>query len=85
MLFTRVTKETNVHVKVSLDGTGSADYNTGIPSLDHMLDVSMVYSSCLYSCGLGISLLTAYACGGTGILFFDLWVCLKQECDISRI
>ncbi|XP_044318278.1 imidazoleglycerol-phosphate dehydratase 3, chloroplastic-like [Triticum aestivum] len=38
MLFTRVTKETNVHVKVSLDGTGSADYNTGIPSLDHMLE-----------------------------------------------
>ncbi|KAL5215887.1 hypothetical protein ABZP36_007288 [Zizania latifolia] len=34
----RVTKETNVHVKINLDGTGVADCNTGIPFLDHMLD-----------------------------------------------
>ncbi|XP_044964275.1 imidazoleglycerol-phosphate dehydratase 3, chloroplastic-like [Hordeum vulgare subsp. vulgare] len=34
----RVTKETNVHVKVNLDGTGVADCSTGIPFLDHMLD-----------------------------------------------
>ena len=42
----RVTKETNVHVKINLDGTGVANSSTGIPFLDHMLDVSMVYSSC---------------------------------------
>ncbi|EAY95568.1 hypothetical protein OsI_17415 [Oryza sativa Indica Group] len=35
----RVTKETNVHVKINLDGTGVADCSTGIPFLDHMLDV----------------------------------------------
>ena len=36
----RVTKETNVSVKINLDGSGIADSNTGIPFLDHMLDVS---------------------------------------------
>jgi imidazoleglycerol phosphate dehydratase HisB len=35
-----VTKETNVHVKINLDGTGVAECSTGIPFLDHMLDVS---------------------------------------------
>ena len=39
-----VTKETHVHVKINLDGTGVADCSTGIPFLDHMLDVSVVYS-----------------------------------------
>ncbi|KAF3796105.1 Imidazoleglycerol-phosphate dehydratase [Nymphaea thermarum] len=34
----RVTKETNVQVKLNLDGTGIADSSTGIPFLDHMLD-----------------------------------------------
>ncbi|CAN6551622.1 unnamed protein product [Malus baccata var. baccata] len=34
----RVTKETNVSVKINLDGTGIADSSTGIPFLDHMLD-----------------------------------------------
>ncbi|KAJ6771594.1 IMIDAZOLEGLYCEROL-PHOSPHATE DEHYDRATASE [Salix koriyanagi] len=34
----RVTKETNVSVKINLDGTGIADSTTGIPFLDHMLD-----------------------------------------------
>ena len=36
----RVTKETNVAVKINLDGSGIADSSTGIPFLDHMLDVS---------------------------------------------
>ncbi|KAJ7980046.1 Imidazoleglycerol-phosphate dehydratase [Quillaja saponaria] len=34
----RVTKETNVSVKVNLDGSGVSDSCTGIPFLDHMLD-----------------------------------------------
>jgi imidazoleglycerol-phosphate dehydratase len=34
----RVTKETNVSVKINLDGTGVADSSSGIPFLDHMLD-----------------------------------------------
>ncbi|XP_021897080.1 imidazoleglycerol-phosphate dehydratase isoform X2 [Carica papaya] len=34
----RVTKETNVSVKINLDGTGITDSCTGIPFLDHMLD-----------------------------------------------
>ncbi|CAI9118470.1 OLC1v1020047C2 [Oldenlandia corymbosa var. corymbosa] len=34
----RVTKETNVFVKVNLDGNGVAENSTGIPFLDHMLD-----------------------------------------------
>ncbi|MQM03602.1 hypothetical protein Taro_036388 [Colocasia esculenta] len=34
----RVTKETNVHVQLNLDGSGIADCTTGIPFLDHMLD-----------------------------------------------
>ncbi|KAI3975796.1 hypothetical protein MKX01_023222, partial [Papaver californicum] len=34
----RVTKETNVQVKINLDGTGITDSNTSIPFLDHMLD-----------------------------------------------
>ncbi|KAL1832465.1 hypothetical protein ACET3Z_002116 [Daucus carota] len=34
----RVTKETNVAVRINLDGSGVADSCTGIPFLDHMLD-----------------------------------------------
>ncbi|CAK8573717.1 unnamed protein product [Lathyrus sativus] len=34
----RVTKETNVSVKINLDGSGIADSSSGIPFLDHMLD-----------------------------------------------
>ncbi|KAL6495104.1 Imidazoleglycerol-phosphate dehydratase 1, chloroplastic [Orobanche gracilis] len=34
----RATKETNVNVKINLDGDAIADNNTGIPFLDHMLD-----------------------------------------------
>ncbi|XP_027164937.1 imidazoleglycerol-phosphate dehydratase, chloroplastic-like isoform X2 [Coffea eugenioides] len=34
----RVTKETNVFIKVNLDGNGVAENATGIPFLDHMLD-----------------------------------------------
>ncbi|KAK4482870.1 hypothetical protein RD792_010043 [Penstemon davidsonii] len=34
----RVTKETNVNVKINLDGNAVAENHTGIPFLDHMLD-----------------------------------------------
>jgi imidazoleglycerol-phosphate dehydratase len=34
----RNTKETQVRVRVDLDGTGSAKLSTGIPFLEHMLD-----------------------------------------------
>lgn len=34
-----MTKETNVWVKINLDGTGLASSSTSIPFLDHMLDV----------------------------------------------
>lgn len=35
----RVTKETDVYVKINLDGNGISNCSTGIPFLDHMLDV----------------------------------------------
>lgn len=41
----RVTKETNVAVKINLDGSGIADSSTGIPFLDHMLDVRLLLIS----------------------------------------
>ncbi|KAK6929962.1 Imidazoleglycerol-phosphate dehydratase [Dillenia turbinata] len=34
----RVTRETNVFVKINLDGSGVANSDSGIPFLDHMLD-----------------------------------------------
>jgi imidazoleglycerol-phosphate dehydratase len=34
----RNTKETQIRVKLDLDGTGRASFQTGVPFLDHMLD-----------------------------------------------
>ena len=36
---TRKTGETSVNVRLSLDGTGKYDVDTGIPFLDHMLEL----------------------------------------------
>ncbi|MDQ5881672.1 MAG: imidazoleglycerol-phosphate dehydratase, partial [Pseudomonadota bacterium] len=35
---TRNTLETQVSVKINLDGTGVGRFATGVPFLDHMLD-----------------------------------------------
>ncbi len=35
----RKTKETEVHVALDLDGTGAGRINTGVPFLDHMLEL----------------------------------------------
>ena len=35
---TRNTLETQIQVKVNLDGTGKAKFDTGVPFLDHMMD-----------------------------------------------
>jgi imidazoleglycerol-phosphate dehydratase len=35
----RTTKETSVRVAIAIDGTGRAEVSTGVPFLDHMLDL----------------------------------------------
>jgi len=35
---TRNTKETQISVRVDLDGTGQAEFDTGVPFLEHMLE-----------------------------------------------
>ncbi len=39
----RKTKETDIYLKINLDGRGNASINTGIPFLDHMLDLMALH------------------------------------------
>jgi len=39
----RKTKETNIHLELSIDGQGLADLHTGVPFLDHMLTLFAVH------------------------------------------
>jgi imidazoleglycerol-phosphate dehydratase len=40
---TRKTKETDVQIRLALDGSGKADVRTGLPFLDHMLELVAVH------------------------------------------
>jgi imidazoleglycerol-phosphate dehydratase len=40
----RQTRETNVSVRVNLDGDGTSDIATGVPFLDHLLDAVAVHA-----------------------------------------
>lgn len=42
----RATTETSVRVTVNLDGSGAADIHTGVPFLDHMLELFAKHSLC---------------------------------------
>ncbi len=35
----RNTNETKIYVEINLDGEGKAEVNTGVPFMDHMLDL----------------------------------------------
>jgi imidazoleglycerol-phosphate dehydratase len=39
----RKTKETDIRLKLDIDGSGKADVNTGIPFIDHMLTLMAVH------------------------------------------
>ena len=47
---TRNTSETKIQISINLDGTGKAELASGVPFLDHMLDLFRKHS------GIGLSL-----------------------------
>ena len=49
----RTTAETDIALKINLDGKGNAEVNTGVPFLDHMLDLlSIILVSMLTTVGI---------------------------------
>jgi imidazoleglycerol-phosphate dehydratase len=42
----RVTRETSINVNLNLDGQGTADIQSGVPFLDHMLELFAVHGFC---------------------------------------
>ncbi|MDO9541721.1 MAG: imidazoleglycerol-phosphate dehydratase HisB [Kiritimatiellia bacterium] len=42
----RITRETKINIRINLDGNGSAQVNSGIPFLDHMLTLLARHSLC---------------------------------------
>jgi len=69
----RKTTETNIQVTLNLDGNGTSSLDTGIPFLDHMLELMAVH---------GFIDLTVRAKGDTEVDFHhtveDLGICLGQ-------
>jgi imidazoleglycerol-phosphate dehydratase len=73
---TRTTKETNVQVDLKLDGSGRGQIRTGIPFMDHMLNLMAAH---------GFMDLSISASGDTEIdnhhTVEDLGICLGQAID----
>ncbi len=69
----RQTKETDIDLKLLIDGSGGADINTGVPFMDHMLTLLAVH---------GFFELTVKANGDTEVddhhTVEDLGICLGQ-------
>lgn len=42
----RITRETQINIRINLDGKGSAEINSGMPFLDHMLTLLARHSLC---------------------------------------
>lgn len=45
-ILTRNTKETQIRIRLNLDGSGSSSVRAGVPFLDHMLDLLAKHSLC---------------------------------------
>jgi imidazoleglycerol-phosphate dehydratase len=67
----RETKETEIHLRLNLDGTGCSQVDTGIPFMDHMLRLLAAH---------GFMDIELNACGDTGVddhhTVEDLGICI---------
>ena len=76
----RKTRETDIKWSLKIDGSGSADIDTGVPFMDHMLTLFTVH---------GFFDLTIEAKGDTEIddhhTVEDLGICLGQAFPLLRI